>query len=68
MHVIALVLAHLEDELIPELDRFLLRGSIRQVFTETLGRDPPAGLIRAIGRMPSRALARENYRRLTGLP
>jgi hypothetical protein len=67
MHMMALVLAHLEDEPTPELGRFLLRGSIRQLITGTLGRGPPAGLRRAASRMPEKVLARDSYRRLVAL-
>jgi hypothetical protein len=48
MHVMALALANLEVEPNLELGRLLLCGSIRQVFTETLGRSPPAGIRRLI--------------------
>jgi hypothetical protein len=44
MHVMALALANLKVKPNLELGRLLLCGSIRQVFTETLGRSPPAGL------------------------
>jgi hypothetical protein len=37
------------------------------VITETLGRGPPAGLTRAVTRMPARVLAQENYCRLIAL-
>ena len=67
MHVVALVLAHLKVEPTPELGRLLLCGSIRQVIAETLGRDLPAGLERAVARMPAKVLAQENYRRLIAL-
>jgi hypothetical protein len=67
MHVVALVLAHLKVEPTPELGRLLLCGSIRQVIAETLGRDLPAGLGRAVARMPAKVLAQENYRRLIAL-
>ena len=63
----ALVLANLEVEPNLELGRLLLCGSIRQVFTETLGRSPPAGLRRAVGRMPEKVLARDSYHRLIEL-
>ena len=52
--MMALVLANLEVEPNLELGRLLLCGSIRQVFTETLGRSPPAGLRRAVGHMPAK--------------
>ena len=67
MHVVALVLAHLEVNPTPELGRLLLCGSIQQVFTETLSRDPPAGLRRAVGHMPAKVLAKDSYRRLVSL-
>lgn len=67
MHVVALVLAHLEIDPTPELGRLLLCGSIRELTTQTLGRAPPAGLRRALGHMPAKVLARENYRRLMAL-
>lgn len=66
-HVVALVLAHLEIDPTPEQGRLLLRGSIRELITETLGRAPPAGLRRAVARMPAKVLAQENYRRLIAL-
>ncbi len=67
MHVVALVLAHLKVEPTPELGRLLLCGSIRQVIADTLGRDLPAGLGRAVARMLAKVLAQENYRRLIAL-
>jgi hypothetical protein len=67
MHLVALVLAHLEVDPTPELGCLLLRGSFKQVITETLGRGPPAGLRRAVARMPAKVLAQESYRRLIAL-
>jgi hypothetical protein len=67
MHVVALVLAHLKVEPTPELGRLLLCGSIRELTTQTLGCAPPAGLRRAVARMPPKVLAQENYRRLMAL-
>ena len=67
VHLIALALAHLQDQLTSDLALLLLRGSLRQVMTETLGRGPPAGLSRAVAHMPFKVLTKENYRRLVEL-
>jgi hypothetical protein len=67
MHVIALALAHSKGPSTTDLARLLVCGSFRQIITETLGRDFPAGLSRAVAHMPANVLAKENYRRLIDL-
>jgi hypothetical protein len=67
MHLIALALAYLEDQLTSDLARLLVCGSVRQIITETLRHDLPAGLSRAVAHMPANALAKESYRRLIEL-
>jgi hypothetical protein len=66
MHVIALALAHLESEAVPEIGPVLLRRSVRQVLDRVLGR-PVLGLRRVLNRLPFAVLQAENYRRLVGL-
>jgi hypothetical protein len=67
MHLIALALAHMETKLKPELGPILLHGSAGEVIARSLGRGPPAGLSRALARMPFHALAKESYQRLIEL-
>jgi hypothetical protein len=67
MHLIALALAYLEDQLTSDLARLLVCGSVRQIITETMGHGLPAGLSRAVAHMPANALAKESYRRLIEL-
>lgn len=62
MHLIALVLAHL-NKVTPDLGRLLAGGSARAVTKQILGRCP-TGIKRALGRLPRSVMAPENYRRL----
>ena len=66
VHLIGLALAHAEAGAAPEFGRLFLRGSLREVLTRTLGRCP-AGMRRALSRMPFKVLAAESYRRLAEL-
>jgi hypothetical protein len=63
MHLIALGLAHLEPPQPPEIGRLLTHGSSRQVLDRVLGHCP-VGIRRALGRLPGKALAQQNYQRL----
>jgi hypothetical protein len=66
MHLIALGLAHLNPPLPPDVGPVLLRGLAWQVLDRVLGQRP-AGLKRALGRLPVEVLQPENYRRLVYL-
>jgi hypothetical protein len=66
MHLIALGLAHLNPPLSPNIGPVLLDGPAWQVLDRVLGHRP-AGLKRALGRLPVAVLQRENYRRLIDL-
>ncbi len=66
MHVIALALAHVEDEMTPLFALFLARASAREIVDRVLGRRP-AGLTRALQRLPDGVLERDSYRGLVDL-
>jgi hypothetical protein len=66
MHLMALGLAHLNPPLPPNVGPLLLRGHAWQVLDRVLGHRP-AGLKRALGRLPVEVLQPENYRRLIDL-
>jgi hypothetical protein len=63
MHLIALAMAHLEPPEPPEIARLLTHGSVRQILEQVLGHCP-VGIRRALARLPVKALAQQNYRRL----
>jgi hypothetical protein len=66
MHLIGLGLAHLSPPLPPDVGPLLLRGLAWQVLDRVLGQRP-AGLKRALGRLPVAVLQPANYRRLIDL-
>lgn len=66
MHLVALTLAHVGDGASGELARLLARGSAREVLDRVLdGR--PAGILRALDRLPDRAISARGYRQLVAL-
>ncbi len=66
MHLIALVLAHRPNESNPSRGRLLLGGTPAAVVDNILDRRP-AGLKRALGRLPVSVLPPESYRYLIEL-
>jgi len=66
MHLIALALAHWPGETDPSWARLLLSGAPAAVLDVILGRRP-AGLKRALGRLPVSVLPLESYRHLIEL-
>jgi hypothetical protein len=66
MHLIAFGLAHAEGEASPHFGLFLARASSREIVDRVLGRRP-AGIKRALQRLPNEVLERENYRHLVDL-
>jgi uncharacterized protein (DUF1778 family) len=66
MHLIALALAHLDTQVPPDLGLFLARRPSRKVLDRVL-RHAPAGIERALRRLPVAVLNRQNYRRLVNL-
>jgi hypothetical protein len=65
MHLIALALAHLDTQVPPDIGLFARRSS-RKVLDRVLGH-APAGIERALHRLPVAVLNRQNYRRLVNL-
>ena len=66
MHLIALALAHLDTQVPPDIGLFLARRSSRKVLDQGLGH-APAGIERALHRLPVAVVNRRNYRRLVNL-
>jgi hypothetical protein len=66
MHVIALALAHLDDNPSPHLAPVLFRASFREVLHRVAGR-APAGIKRVLRRLPFAVLSRQGYLRLIEL-
>jgi len=66
MNLIALALAHLEPPVPSGIGLFLARRSSRKVLDRVLGH-APAGIERALHRLPVAVLNRQNYRRLVNL-
>ena len=66
MHLIALALAHAEVQPPAQFGLFLARASSREIVERVLGRCP-AGIIRALQRLPDDVLERQSYRHLVDL-
>jgi len=66
MHVIALVLAHLDGRPEPHLAPILFKAPIREVLQRVLGRCP-VGAKRVLLRLPSAVLSQQGYLRLVEL-
>ena len=66
MHLIALALAHWPGEIDPSLARLLIGGASAVLLDAVLGRRP-AGLKRALNRLPVSVLPPESYRHLIDL-
>lgn len=66
MHLIALALAHLNDEVSSDLALVLLRGPHKEVLDLSLGYRP-TGLVRAFAHLPTKVLAADKYRKLAAL-
>lgn len=66
MHLIALALAHVDRRVPPEFGLFLACASSREIVDRVLGRRP-AGITRALRRLPDEVLRRESYRHLVDL-
>jgi hypothetical protein len=66
MHLIALAFAHWPHEIEPSLARLLISGVPTAVLDRVLGRRP-AGLKRALNRLPLAVLPAESYRQLIEL-
>ena len=66
MHLIALVLAHSNEDDSSNFGFFLFRSTTRAVLKRVLGRHP-AGIRRALAHLRPKVLSPENYRRLVEL-
>jgi hypothetical protein len=66
MHLIALALAHLDAQALPEFGTALVRASASEILQHVLGRTP-VGVRRALGRLPPTVLRRNSYRCLVEL-
>ena len=66
MHLVALALAHLNDEISADLAFVLLRGAHKTVLDLSLGYRP-VGLYRALAHLPPKVLDAEIYRNLIDL-
>jgi hypothetical protein len=66
LHLVALALAHLTDEISPDLAFVLLRGAHKTVLDRSLGYRP-VGLYRALAHLPPKVLDPEIYRKLVDL-
>ena len=66
MHVIALALAHLDDNPAPHLAPVLFRGSAREVLQRVAGQ-AHVGFKGVLRRLPSAVLSRQGYLRLIEL-
>jgi hypothetical protein len=66
MHTIALALAHLDGAASRQLGPVLLSASAREILDRVLGRSP-AGIKRALRRLPAEVLTRQSYRVLVQL-
>src|ERR1017187_1250502 len=66
MHLIALALAHMNDDVTPNLALILLQESRKTVLKLSVGHRP-VGIGRALRRLPPKVLAAEIYRKLVDL-
>ena len=66
MHLMALALAHITEEVTPDIVRMLLQGSKKAILDRCLGHYP-AGLDRALARLPPKVIAVDRYRNLIDL-
>ena len=66
MHLVALALAHLKDEITADLAFVLLRGAHKTVLDLSLGHRP-VGLYRALAHLPPNVLVPKIYRNLVDL-
>src|SRR5579872_2790571 len=66
MHAIALVLAHLDDNGLPQFAQQLAQASLTDMLAMSL-RQRPKGIRRALAHLPDTVLKRESYRRLVQL-
>jgi len=66
MHLIALALAHMSDDVTPDLALILLQESRKTVLNLSVGHRP-VGIGRALRRLPPKVLAAEIYRKLVDL-
>jgi hypothetical protein len=67
MHLIALALAHLDAQALPEFARLLVRASVREILQHVLGRSSPVGVRGALRRLPHSVLRQQSYRHLVEL-
>src|SRR5665647_1178797 len=66
MHLMALALAHLPNEVIPDLALMLLQGSRNTILNFSLGQRP-IGIDRVLSHLPPKVLSAESYRNLIDL-
>jgi hypothetical protein len=67
MHLIALALAHLPNDVSPELALILFKGFRKPILNLSLGHHQPVGIDRALHRLPPKVLSAESYRSLIEL-
>ena len=66
MHLTALALAHLTDEVTPDLALMLLQESRKTILNLSVGHRP-VGIDRVLSHLPPKVLTAESYRKLTDL-
>lgn len=67
IHLVALVLAHLETDVTPAIALMLLKGHKRQVLNLGLFCNQPFGIDRALAHLQQKVMAPDTYRRLISL-
>ena len=67
MHLMALALAHVDNDIPPDLALNLLQGSSKTILNLSLGHHHPVGLARALHHLPQTVLSAEAYRQLVDL-
>src|ERR1039458_9118406 len=66
MHLTAMALAHLSNEVTPDLALILLQGSRKTILNFSVGHRP-VGIDRVLSHLPPKVLTAESYRKLTDL-
>ena len=66
MHLIALALAHIASDVMPDLALILLHGSKKTILNLSVGHRP-VGIDRVSSHLPPKVLTAESYRKLTDL-